>query len=358
MVLRLFAVTAVHAAPSTQPQFIATPPTQQWGGQVVSEGVPYQPSVLFTGPVAPTTQGKQFSPPLDSSLRVATLTPNAVLNADEFTKATEPQVPPGARNGIFQKLFFTGTWLPQLDGDNLGWGDLETGIVFGFPFFRRDTPLLITPQFGVHFLDAPVGADLPDRVYDSSFEFRHLRKFGGGPWAMDVAVTLGYYSDFEQGNGDAFRVTGRGLVVYETTPGTKWVFGVGYYNRAGVSVLPIGGVIHQPSPDVKWEFIFPRPRIAWRLPGGIPGSGDERWFYVGGEFGSGLWSIERPSTKAQDIIIYSDYRVLAGYERNIVGGLSCRYEFGYVFARNFEFDSATPDIEPDDTLLFRVGLTY
>jgi len=286
------------------------------------------------------------------------LTTDTVPRADVLAAETQPQLPPGTRDGVFQKMFFTGTWLPQLNGDSLGWGDLETGIVLGFPLLRRDTPLLVTPRFGVHLLDGPATPDLPAQVYDTSFEFRHLRKFGAGPWAMDVSVTLGYYSDFERNDSDAFRVTGYGLAVYESSPATKWVLGVAYLNRAGATVLPVGGVIYEPSPDMKWELVVPRPRVAWRMPGGIPGSGDERWFYVGGEFGGGIWSIERPVSKTPDLLTYRDFRVLLGWERKIIGGLSRRYEIGYVFGRELEFDSGTPNVSLDDTLFVRAGISY
>ncbi len=306
------------------------------------DAVPFQPSVLYP----------------DRALRVASLAADTVPDAISLAEPNDPQLPPGTREGVFQKLFFTSTWLPQLEGDSLGWGDFESGLVFGFPLFRRDTPLLITPRFGVHTLDGPRVPDLPARVYDTSFEFRHLRKFGEGPWAMDAAVTLGYYSDFERNAGDAFRVTGYGLGVYESSPTTKWVFGVAYLNRAGATVLPIGGVIIEPSPDVRWELVAPRPRVAWRLPSGTPNSGDERWFYIAGEFGGGVWSIERPTTKTLDLLTSSDYRVMIGYERKIIGGLTRRFELGYVFGRELEFDSPTPDVTLDDTLLVRAGFTF
>jgi len=269
------------------------------------------------------------------------------------------QLPPGARDGVFQKIYFTGTWLPVIEDepDTLGLGELETGVVLGFPFMRRDTPLLVTPQFGVHFLENSDAFDIPSTLYDAAVEFRHLRKFGGGPWAMDVAATIGYYSDFDQSSGDALRVTGRGIGVYEGTPGTKWLLGAAYLNRAGASVLPIFGVIHEGQPGVRYELVFPRPRILWQTAGSLPGA-DERWIYVGGEFGGGVWSITRPSTGELDLLNYSDWRLLVGYERKITGGLSTRYEAGYVFNRELEFDSATPDATLDDTLLLRAGLTY
>jgi hypothetical protein len=271
---------------------------------------------------------------------------------------TADPLPPGARDGVFQKLYFTGTWLPALseEPDALGFGDLETGVVLGFPFMRRDTPLLVTPQFGAHLLDNEDALDVPSELYDAAVEFRHMRKFGGGPWAMDAAVTVGYYSDFEQGDDEAVRVSGRALGVYEPSPTTKWLFGAAYLNRAGASVLPVAGVIYEPRPDMRWELIFPKPRFAWQLRHSQPG--DERWAYVAGEFGGGIWSITRPSTGQLDLLSYSDWRLLVGFERKVTHGLTRRFEFGYVFNRELEYDSGTPEVALDDTLFVRAGLTY
>lgn len=333
-------------------------PLNPFGGVIVEDRVPYQPEVLldhWTDEVEAVDFEKAVAS--DSGIRLAGLATDTVPIGDQVANETEPQLPPGTRNGVFQKLLLSGTWLPQLEDDGLGWGDLEAGVVLGFPFLRRDTPLLITPRYGVHFIDGAANFDLPDQVYDASFEFRHMRKFGQGPWAMDVAVTLGHYSDYEGDNADAFRVSGRGIAVYESQPGVKWLLGVAYLNRAGASVLPIAGVIYDPDPSVSYELIFPRPRISWQLPWSDPANGDERWAFVGGEFGGGVWSIEHPSDGEHDLLTYSDVRVLAGYERKIIGGLTRRFEFGYVFARQLEFNTP-PEIDLNDSLFARVSLTY
>lgn len=320
------------------------------------------PSFVAPTPAAPASDVVNLDEliPIDRTpIQTASLTTtDTVPYANEVAPKTRPSLPPGTRAGIFQKVMFKASWLPRLseDADTLGVTSLDAGVVLGFPFFERETPLLITPRFGAHLLENSVALDLPSTLYDASVEFRHLRKFGNGPWAMDVAATVGYYSDFEIDSGDAVRVTGRGLAVYESSPATKWVGGVAYLNRAGATVLPVAGVIHQPSPDISWEFIFPRPRITWKTPESC--EGDQRWWYVGGEFGGGIWAVERRSTSALDVVSYNDLRVLIGYERKIVGGLSQRYEFGYVFDRNIEYESATPDATLDDTLFARVGLTY
>jgi len=337
-----------------QPSFAQ--PQASYGGQLVQELVPYQPNVVFSSPPQDQTplyldQCPEFCAPAD-------VYANQPVILQQPTPGAASQLPPGTRNGLFQKLFFTGTYLPQLDDDSLGFSDLEAGIVFGMPFFRVTAPLLITPRFQVRYLDRPAAPDLPARVYDADITFRHLRKFGDGPWAMNVAVTLGYYSDFESSDADAFRVTGEALTVYESSPATQWIFGVVYLNREDISIIPAVGVIYKPTPGVVYRATLPRPRIAWRLPGSSLGSGNERWAYVAGEFGGGLWSIERPATLTQDLLTYRDFRVLLGIEQKITGGLSHRLEAGYVFGRELEFTSATPDVRLDDSLFVRVGLTY
>jgi hypothetical protein len=337
---------------------VAAEPQNSIGGVVVEDRVPFQPEVLldhWTDEVEAIDLEKAVAS--ESSIRLAGLVTDTIPTGDQVADETEPQLPPGTRNGVFQKLLLSGTWLPPLEDDGLGWGDLEAGVVLGFPFFRRDTPLLITPRYGVHFIDGAANFDLPDQVYDASFEFRHMRKFGQGPWAMDVAVTLGHYSDYEGDDADAFRVSGRGIAVYESQPGVKWLLGVAYLNRAGASVFPVAGVIYDPDPSVSYELIFPRPRISWQLPWSDPANGDERWAFIGGEFGGGVWSIEHPSDGEHDLLTYSDVRLLAGYERKIIGGLTRRFEFGYVFARQLEF-SEQPEIDLNDSLFARVSLAY
>ena len=331
-----FCLTNVQA----QPVFVQ--PQSTWGGQQIHEMLPHQPEIVFVQP------GQDQTPIyLDQLPEFCSLPENL-----------EPQLPPGARSGLFQKIFVTGSWLPQLDNESLGVSDFETGITFGIPFFRVTTPLLITPRFAVHYLDGPNTPDLPARVYDAEVTFRHLRKFGNGPWAMNVAVTLGHYSDFEKSDADAFRVTGQALAVYESSPATQWIFGAAYINRKDLSVVPIVGVIHQPTPDIKYEAVLPRPRIAMRLPGDALGSNTQRWVYLAGEFGGGIWSIQRPTSLTQDLLTYNDYRVLLGIERKRTGGLSHHLEIGYVFGRELQFSSATPDVELNDSLFVRAGLTY
>ena len=46
---------------------------------------------------------------------------------------TEPQLPPGVRNGVFQKVLFDATWLAPGGADGLGIDDLQLQSIFALP---------------------------------------------------------------------------------------------------------------------------------------------------------------------------------------------------------------------------------
>ncbi len=107
-----------------------------------NQQLPPQPGEVYHAP------DSCHSPILLDEMGLATNTPVVIEAIEEDTGPGNPTsgLPPGTRAGLFQKLFFAGTWVPQLDGDSMGWSDLEAGIVLGVPFLRPNTPLLITPR--------------------------------------------------------------------------------------------------------------------------------------------------------------------------------------------------------------------
>ena len=88
--------------------------------------------------------------------------------------AESSDLPDGARPGVFQKLIFDGTWLASGRASGFGMSDLSLKTVLGFPMPTRRSPLLITPGFGVHYLDGPVASDLPSQLYDAYTQFRWM----------------------------------------------------------------------------------------------------------------------------------------------------------------------------------------
>lgn len=245
------------------------------------------------------------------------------------------------------------TWLPRTGDDGLGVTDLEGKAIIGMPFPTKESPLILTPGAGVHYFSGPDAPDLPPRVYDTYLEVRTLRKLSD-EWTLDLGVTPGWYSDYEQSSSDGLRIGGRAIGIYTYSPTTKYVLGVLYLDREDIKLLPVGGVIWNPDPDTSYELVFPRPKLAKRL---HVECNRETWAYIAGELGGGSWAIER-ADGSDDVFAYRDLRAILGIERKICKGPVARLEVGYVFAREIEYASSTPDFEPDDTVMLRAELGF
>jgi Domain of unknown function (DUF6268) len=382
---------------------IATPAQPAWGGYTVPAQIPYQPTLgsdamtmaaglpivthglppggTLVSPTAPHVEGQAYTlaapVPLPSDPGAAAgnpvwqtypqvaapygppplvIEPPLIPDAPPAGIRPLPR-PRDARDGFFQKARFTGTWIPQLDDDSLGWTDLRSEVTVALPFFTRQSPILITPTYELHFLDRPIDLDLPSRLHDLAIDFSHFRRITNDCF-VNVAVTPGYYADDHSfDSDDALRINGRAVAIYDPTPEWKWVLGATYVHGGWAKVVPVAGFIYEPSDDVSYELVFPRPRAAWRLPNSpVPGR-DEFWFYVLGEFSNLIWAFEQ-SDGAPDMLASRDFRLILGLERKIIGGLSHRVEVGYVLNREIKLASDGLERDLDDSVLLRAGIVY
>jgi hypothetical protein len=262
-------------------------------------------------------------------------------------------LPPGAKPGVLQRVIFVNSWLSGGEADDLEMFDSEFRFSLGFPFPTVQTPLVVSPGVAAHFLDGPDAPDLPARVYDTYIDFMWKLRFDE-QFNLDLAVTPGWYSDFEQSSSDALRISARAIGTFTWSPEFKFAAGLVYLDREDIDFLPVGGVIYTPTPDWKFDFVFPKPRAAWRY--GCEGE-YSTWWYVAGEFGGGSWAVERVGG-APDLVTYSDWRVSIGQEIKRGKDSIAWLELGYVFQRELEYKSGTPDFEPGDTIMFRAGVGY
>lgn len=258
------------------------------------------------------------------------------------------------KDGFFQKLSFTETWIDRARAGDYGQHEIDTYVMFAVPAPTREWPMLISPTFNLRLLDGPVAPDLPAQLYEAYVDFLWLPRLSPR-WTGIVGVAPSYYSDFEVDSDKAFRWTGKGLVRYDWIPNRLQVLaGVLYLNRDDIRLLPAGGFIWTPSDSRHYELLFPKPKLAHRIK---LGDNFEDWVYVGGEFGGNSYAIERVSG-AEDVITLRDIRAYIGLERKKNGGAGHFLEIGYVFSRRVEYSSATPDIHADDAFLLRGGVRF
>ncbi len=305
----------------------------------------------------------------DEAIREA----NATLQSPEFSGAPNPtpieagsQPPsytflpdpepaaPVQPNYLFQKSSFIGTWLPA-GSNEIGMFDFDMQSSLVAPALAGWS---LTPGFQVHFLDGPTRTDLPEQLYNARIELGWMKQLNPRV-GLQLAVAPGVYSDFQQGSSNAFRITGKALGFYGISPQTQLLLGIAYLDREDIKVLPAFGVIHTPSPDYRFELVFPKPKIAYRLSqvANAATAGGERWVYLTGEFGGGSWAIER-ATGAADVATYSDWRLIVGMESKAPTGPGWLVEVGIVFKRQLEYQSGNGDFDPNSTGMLRAGLTY
>jgi len=237
-------------------------------------------------------------------------------------------------------------------GNDLGMDilDAETTVaVFEMPGHK----FTVSPSGGIVFVDGPIRTDLPPRLYTGQIEFKWFGQIAT-PVFCELALMPALFTDGDNTGSDALRLQGRGVGYLAFSEQTQAVLGATYLDREDVPILPVFGVIHSPKDGVKFELVFPRPRISERISSGEYG---ETWVYAQGELGGGSWAIERKNGR-DDIASYRDYRLMFGLEQRNAPDWTAGIEAGYVFGRALEYESGRGDYDPDDTFLLRVALSH
>ena len=88
---------------------------------------------------------------------------------------TEPQLPPGVRNGVFQKVLFDATWLAPGGGDGLGINDLQ--LQGDLRAALSDAQLAAGDYArlrGALLSQGPQNVDLPPQLHEGYTQFRWL----------------------------------------------------------------------------------------------------------------------------------------------------------------------------------------
>lgn len=278
---------------------------------------------------------------------------DALVMSEEEVFSTRPKLKP-SKDGLLQSLTVQSTWLAG-SGDNVGMTEISASGTIGFPAPTLESPMLITPGYGMYFLVGPDSISTPTTLYQAYVTTLWMPqitpKLGG-----IFSITPGVYSDFLQTDSGAFRLSGMALGSYRWTPELQIILGAVYLNRDDFPILPAAGVIWTPTEDHRLELTFPRPRYSQLF---RYGPEFEDWWYVGGEFGGGSWAVNHPTRPSErDSLTLSDMRLLIGMEHKRSGGGKSFVEIGYVFARKLEYKHDPAHLDMSDTVMIRSGWWY
>jgi hypothetical protein len=319
---------------------------QFWGIQPPSNNA----GVLGQPPVSPYAATTPLAPPPSGTNQPAVLFPDGIWGDSQLDMSQSLR--------FIQDLRLRTTYVAGgKDNTDLGITDIETAVTFTWPnFLTTGQPLFISPAFALHLWDGPadISADLPPNAYSAYLDFQ---------WASDPQLQLGAelgfrvgaYTDFNTLNSDSLRLQGLALGTARLTPSCTVKLGVVYLDRNDIKLLPAGGVLWTPTPQVRFDFFFPQPKLAAYL---TTVGRYEVWWYLAGEYGGGAWTIER-TDGTSDRIDINDIRVTGGFEWTGPQGLTGFVEAGFVFKRDVVYVVTPSDsFNPGDTWTVRAGIAF
>jgi len=201
---------------------------------------------------------------------------------------------------------------------------------------------------GFHSLSGPVQTDMPAWVFDFSIGYQIRHRLG--PLTFDLATAVLAASDFKGNARQGIRFPSHVVGFLTVGPALDLVFGADYLDRGDIKLLPVGGLIWVPNPAMRFELVFPRPRVTFQVT-------DKHRLYVAGELGGGSWAVER-ETLDDDLATYRDLRVCVGIEDIQKDGSRIAFEIGYLFNRRLEYSSGIGDMNLNDAVLLRLVTRY
>ena len=305
---------------------------------------PYAPGATATlqGGIQPPTMWDPYATP--------GCQPSGLLQQDPCLPSSQALMQPMPTGTVEKvKRFFQGAsleyiWMPGNGPQELGINDVELSGTFAFPFFYNpDSPLHVTPGFAIHYWNGPSVAltsppsDFPSRTYDAYLDAQwdpRINQVLGG----ELSFRIGVYSDFTKVVNESLRYQGRGVMVLSLSPRMQVKAGVEYMDRERIKFLPVGGLVWSPTPDYRFEIIFPDPKLAVRLQSF---GNTDWWLFFRGEYGGGSWTVKGVAPGETDLVAkrdYNDTRAAVGAEFDSVGGVNGFFEAGVAFEREIYGD--------------------
>jgi hypothetical protein len=263
---------------------------------------------------------------------------------------------------LFQDTGLKGTFLYGEDHDALAMTEAEASTTAYFAnFLGIQNGLRLTPGFVFHWTSGPsfpITSDVPARLYSTYLDFGFQPRFGPR-FGMELNARVGVYSDFQTFVSDSIRLLGTGVGVYRVHDQMAIKAGIAYIDRVKLKLLPAFGILWEPNPQTHWDIFFPAPKISnyWTTIGNR-----QVWWYVGGEYGGGSWTIEReedPLAGFSDRIDINDIRIYAGLEWWNLNRYQAFSEIGYVFNREIVYVLVPSDsVKINNTFMIRGGVSW
>lgn len=327
---------------------------------------------LFLPPASAAAQDtdSMIPPPTDDDAFFSPI--NAPAAPDErlssFMLTPRPE-----RNSLCQGAAAFMSYIPNAGEKRSGQTALGGSITLGFPLPDEEHFLFLTPDIRWVDFTLPSAEETvfgkKAGLYSTGGEARYLFP-ACDALLMDLAVGVHWNSDFKASNSKALRITGRACGLWRMSDQARLLLGAAYTDLSDWPVVPVAGIIWQPSDDLSVEAYFPRPKISRRLSSfsRMAECDASYWAYLAGEMEFNRAVFQPDSTfygapnAAQ--LTYYDYRFLAGLERRATDDLNWAIEGGVVFGRDLKLESLDSRVDcgrkyhPDTSGVVRLKIMY
>jgi hypothetical protein len=235
-------------------------------------------------------------------------------------------------------------WIPG------GGNDFGMFSIVGDPYIKSGINHDIAVGLAFHSLSGPVQTDMPSWVFDFALGYQYRQRWG--PIAVDLSAAVDAASDFKGNARRGILFPSHAVGFLTIAPALDLVFGIDYLDRGDIKLLPVGGLIWVPNPNLRIEAVFPRPRVTVQVT-------EQHRIYVAGELGGGTWAIERTDFDlGDDLATYRDLRLAVGIEDIQKDGSRCAFEIAYLFNRRLEYTSGIGNMNLNDSVLLRLVTRY
>lgn len=294
---------------------------------------------IITAPVPPAGKADV---PINWNLDDETISANSRLSL--FMLDPRP-----VRKSLFQGFSGNFTYLPDSGKYQSGQYQIEGAVSLGVPVPNTDSVFLISPLISWTQMTMPQELnflfDKQKKLIKTGASIEYLLPLCNS-LLFDGNIDLFYASDGKAGGNDTFRINGYGALIWKMGPTAELVLGASYNDVTKNSIFPIGGILWRPSENLYMELLFPRPKIAWRLPETWCGACKvPYWFYVSGEYTAERWQIESEwqiseRNNSNFDFRYEDIRIAVGIERKGLNEINWAIEGGIVLDRSLKFQSS------------------
>ncbi|MFO0917911.1 MAG: hypothetical protein U0872_06295 [Planctomycetaceae bacterium] len=248
-------------------------------------------------------------------------------------------------------------FLPAAETSGAATGSMQTTEFYSWLRYsylaHPDVLVNLTGIWDGYYWSGPMQPNLPGQVDRLSLDME-AALLGHGP----VNTTIGFHPQIVMDPEDhltknAFNFDGRIVNTHRLSDEWLLVYGVAFWDRVNVLVIPEVGAVWMP--DDRWEFrlLFPRSQFSYRL-GEL--NGGQTWITSVVEYVVQAYQVKMPGA-GDDRIQLQDWRASVGlrqdYER-----ISWEFDAGVVFDRNIKFRDDVSEFDIDPTGLLRFAFWF